>query len=48
MRDKGLLMVHPKYKKKYVMRFANNYLLRDVLLAMDRNGLLAVKNEATE
>lgn len=48
MRDKGLLMVHPKYKKKYVMRFANNYLLRDVLLAMDRNGLLVVKNEATE
>lgn len=48
MRDKGLLMVHPKYKKKYVMRFANNYLLRDVLLAMDRNGLLVVKNEVTE
>lgn len=48
MRDKGLLMVHPDYQKKYVMRFANNYLLRDVLLAMDRNGLLVVKNEATE
>lgn len=48
MKEKGLLMVHPKYQKKYVMRFANNYLLRDILLAMDRNGLLAVENEVRE
>lgn len=48
MREKGLLMIHPNYQKKYVMRFANNYLLRDVLLAMDQNGLLAVENEVRE
>lgn len=48
MRDKGLLMVHPNYQKKYVIRFANNYLLKDVLLAMDRNELLAVENEVRE
>lgn len=47
MRDKNLLMVHPDYQKKYVMRFANNYLLHDVLKAMDRNGLLVVENEAS-
>lgn len=46
MKDKKLLMVHPAYQKKYVMRFANNYLLHDVLLAMDKNGLLIVENEA--
>ena len=46
MKDKKLLIVHPNYQKKYVMRFANNYLLHDVLKAMDRNGLLAVENEA--
>lgn len=47
MKDKKLLMVHPNYQKKYVMRFANNYLLYDVLKAMDKNGLLVVKNEAS-
>ncbi|HYH75453.1 MAG TPA: Fic family protein [Candidatus Saccharimonadales bacterium] len=47
MKDKKLLMVHPAYQKKYVMRFANNYLLHDVLKAMDRNGLLVVENEAS-
>ena len=46
MKDKKLLMVHPDYQKKYVMRFANNYLLQDVLRAMDRNGLLVVEDEA--
>jgi Fic family protein len=46
MKDKKLLMVHPDYQKKYVMRFANNYLLHDVLMAMDKNGLLVVENEA--
>jgi Fic family protein len=45
MKDKKLLMVHPNYQKKYVMRFANNYLLHDVLKAMDKNGLLVVENE---
>lgn len=45
MREKNLLMVHPDYQKKYVMRFANNYLLVDILKAMDKNGLLVVKNE---
>lgn len=45
MKEKKLLMVHPAYQKKYVMRFANNYLLHDVLNAMDRNGLLVVENE---
>jgi hypothetical protein len=48
MRDKKLLMVHPNYQKKYVMRFANNYLLQDVLKAMDKNGLLVVENEANQ
>ena len=48
MREKNLLMVHPNYKKKYVMRFANNYLLSDVLRAMDKNNLLVVKNETNE
>ena len=48
MREKNLLMVHPNYKKKYVMRFANNYLLSDVLRAMYKNNLLVVKNEANE
>jgi Fic family protein len=46
MKDKKLLMVHPNYQKKYVLRFANNYLLHDVLKAMDKNGLLVVENEA--
>ena len=46
MREKGLLMIEPGYQKRYVMRFSNNYLLRDVLNTMDKNGLLAVKNEA--
>ena len=45
MKEKKLLMVHPDYQKKYVMRFANNYLLHDVLSAMDKNGLLVVENE---
>lgn len=45
MKEKKLLMVHPDYQKKYVMRFANNYLLHDVLNAMDKNGLLVVENE---
>lgn len=45
MKDKKLLMVHPNYQKKNVMRFANNYLLHDVLKAMDKNGLLVVENE---
>ena len=48
MKEKKLLMVHPDYQKKYVMRFANNYLLQDVLNAMDRNGLLVVENEAED
>lgn len=47
MKEKKLLMVHPDYQKKYVMRFANNYLLHDVLKAMDKNGLLIVENEAS-
>jgi Fic family protein len=47
MKDKKLLMVHPNYQKKYVLRFANNYLLQDVLKAMDKNGLLIVENEAS-
>jgi Fic family protein len=46
MKDKRLLMVHPNYQKKYVLRFANNYLLQDVLKAMDKNGLLVVEDEA--
>lgn len=46
MKEKKLLMVHPNYQKKYIMRFANNYLLHDVLKAMDKNGLLVVENEA--
>lgn len=45
MREKRLLMVHPKYQKKYVMRFANNYLSLDVLKAMDKNGLLKISGE---
>lgn len=47
MKEKKLLMVHPDYQKKYVMRFANNYLLHDVLNAMDRNGLLVLENEVS-
>lgn len=46
MREKNLIMVHPKYKKKYVIRFANNYLLRNVLDEMNSNGLLPITNEA--
>lgn len=45
MREKKLLQVHPNYQKKYIMRFSSNYLLHDVLKAMDKNGLLVVKNE---
>ena len=48
MREKNLIMVHPDYQKKYVMRFANNYLLHDVLKAMDKNGLLVVENEVAQ
>ena len=47
MKNKKLLMVHPDFQKKYVMRFANNYLLHDVLKSMDDIGLLVVDNEAT-
>ena len=46
MKEKKLIMVHPKYKKKYVIRFSNNYLLRGVLDQMDANHLLPITNEA--
>lgn len=46
MRGKNLIMIHPKFKKKYVIRFANNYLLRNVLDEMNNNGLLPITNEA--
>jgi Fic family protein len=46
MREKKLIDTHPRFQKKYIMRFANNYLLQDVLIAMDKNGLLVVTNEA--
>ena len=46
MREKKLIMIHPKYKKKYVIRFANNYLLRNVLDEMNNNNLLPITNEA--
>lgn len=45
MREKKLIMVHPKYKKKYVIRFSNNYLLRGVLDQMNKNGLLPITDE---
>lgn len=45
MRGKNLIMIHPKYKKKYVIRFANNYLLRNVLDEMNNNDLLPITNE---
>lgn len=47
MKEKKLIMVLPKYKKKYVIRFANNYLLRGVLDQMNDNGLLPITNEAS-
>lgn len=46
MREKKLIMIHPRFKKKYVIRFANNYLLRNVLDEMNNNGLLPITNEA--
>lgn len=45
MRDKGLIMVHPKYKKKYVIKFANKYLIRGVLDQMSSNGLLPIVDD---
>lgn len=45
MREKKLIMIHPKYKKKYVIRFSNNYLLRGVLDQMNKNGLLPITDE---
>ena len=45
MRDKGLIMVHPKYKKKYVIKFASRVLIKGVLDEMNKNGLLPITNE---
>ena len=45
MKKKNLIMPLPKFQKKYVMRFANNYLLRDVLDQMSKNNLLPITNE---
>lgn len=44
MKKKKLIMNLPGYQKKYVMRFANNYLLRDVLDQMNENGLLPISD----
>ena len=44
MKKKKLIMNLPGYQKKYVMRFANNYLLRDVLNQMNENGLLPISD----
>jgi Fic family protein len=48
MREKKLIMVHPKFSKKYVIRFSNNYLLRGVLDQMSENGLLPITNEPND
>jgi len=45
MKEKGLIMVHPKYQKKYVIKFANKYLIKGVLDQMNKNGLLPIANE---
>lgn len=45
MKEKKLIMTHPKNKRRYVIRFANNYLLRNVLDRMNDNGLLPIANE---
>jgi len=46
MKEKRLIMSHPKHPNKYVMRFASNHLLRYVLDQMSENQLLPISNTA--
>ncbi|MDN5835248.1 MAG: Fic family protein [bacterium] len=46
MKEKGLIMSHPKSPNKYVIRFANNHLLGGVLKEMAANGLLPATPDA--
>jgi Fic family protein len=46
LREQGFLMIHPKYKLKYVLRFSDNYLLRGVIQQLDVHDLLPISPNA--
>lgn len=46
LKKEGFIMVHPKYKLKYVLRFSNNYLLRGVMRQLDTHDLLPVRADS--
>lgn len=46
LKNQNFLMVHPKYKQKYVLRFANNYLLRGVMEQLSKFDLLPIKADS--
>ena len=46
LKSSGMIMTHPKYKTKYVLRFASNNALPIVMYYMGKAGLLPINNEA--
>lgn len=46
LREQNFIMIHPKYKQRYVLRFSNNYLLRGVMQQLDEHDLLPIKPNA--
>lgn len=42
MKEQGYLMAHPKMPRRYVLKFSNNYLLRGVMIQLDRHGFLPI------
>lgn len=46
LKDQRFIMVHPKYKQRYVLRFSNNYLLRGVMQQLDVYNLLPIRPNA--
>lgn len=43
LRKQGFIMVHPKFKARYVLKFSTNYLLRGVMQQLDELELLPLK-----
>lgn len=46
LKKERFIMVHPKYKLKYVLRFSNNYLLRGVMRQLDAHDLLPIRADS--
>lgn len=44
LRDKKMLAPVKEGKRKYLLRFDNNYLLRGIIQALDENGFLPIRN----